>query len=502
MKLDFQDNLFTLRCSYEERRIPKQAGFQWSPARKCWATPNGVSAHPFAGNATPAAAAALQNVQNIIELSQATTTMFYPPVPTGLELYPYQRAGVQYASMFKVCMIGDEPGLGKTMQAIALANHLGLRDLLVICPASLRLNWVREIERWTTVGHQPHAILNGKDVFGSCNVVSYDLAVNRSAEVLKLRPQMLVLDEAHYLKNPGAKRTKVVLQQIVKLADRVLLLTGTPVPNRVNELYSILRALRPDVIDHMSYGRFLTRFAKVLSGPYGDQVVGVKNERELYARLRAGFMVRRLKADVLKDLPPKSYKLVVFPADAGFIKILKREAQFDAKTIIQHGVPVGTALPEIRREMGVAMAPKAVQYVQDLFDDGVKKVVVFAHHKDVVRILQDGLAQYGVVSITGATPPGTRQAAVDCFQERADVRVFIGNIVAAGAGITLTASSDVVFAESSWVPGEDDQAADRCHRIGQQDNVLIHHLVVEGSISAAVLGAAARKRQDIQKLLD
>ena len=169
MKLDFQDNLFTLRCSYEERRIPKQAGFQWSPSRKCWATPNGVSAHPFAEDATPAAAAALQNVQNLIELSQATTTSFRPPVPDGLELYPYQRAGVQYASLFKTCMIGDEPGLGKTMQAIALANHLGLRDLLVICPASLRLNWVREIEKWSTIDRQPRAILNGRDPFGTCN---------------------------------------------------------------------------------------------------------------------------------------------------------------------------------------------------------------------------------------------------------------------------------------------------------------------------------------------
>lgn len=502
MNLYYSDNLYVLRCSYEQRHLPKAAGFRWNPALKRWETPTAHVAGRFQEYASPAAKAALQNTAQLVELSHATTSAFNPPIPAGLTLYPYQRAGVQYASLFDTCMIGDEPGLGKTMQAIALANHLGLRNLLVICPASLRLNWVREIEKWSTIDRQPRALLNGKDGFGDCNVISYDLAVTRRKDILALAPDMIILDEAHYLKNPKAKRTKVVLQQIVRICSRVLLLTGTPIPNRVNEIYGILRSLRPDVIDGMSYQAFLNKFALVVTGPYGDEVIGIKNEEELQTRMRAGFMVRRLKSEVLQDLPPKSYKMVVFPAEGPLMKILKREEQFDAETIIRNGVPVGSALPEIRREMGIAMAPKVADYVKDLLDDGADKVVVFAHHKDVIRILQDGLRQYGVVGITGDSAPTARQQAVDRFQNDPSVRVFVGNIVAAGTGITLTAASQVIFAEASWVPGENDQAADRCHRIGQPSNVLVHYLVVKGSLSATILGAAARKREDIQKLLD
>ncbi len=379
----------------------------------------------------------------------------------------------------------------------------------MICPAGLRLNWQREIEKWHIHNRGVAPVLSGKHGLppAPSTVVSYDLCTAHAGELFRRRYDLAIIDEGHYLKNALAQRTRTVLGTrkipgLRGLAPRCLVLSGTPVPNRVDEIYPILRRLAPRVIDGMSYKAFLKRYAYATFDGYSERVTGIKNAEELYFRLRSGFMVRRLKADVLKDLPPKRYKMVVFPKSGGFAKILEREARFSAAEILKHGAPVGSALPEIRREMGVAKAPLAIRYIDDLLNDGVKKVVVFAHHREVVKLLERGLKHHGVLKVTGETPAHARQRFVDAFQAPDGPGVFIGNIQAAGVGITLAAASDVVFAEASWVPGENDQAADRCHRIGQVDSVLVHHLVVEGSIDAAILGAAAKKQSNITKILD
>jgi SWI/SNF-related matrix-associated actin-dependent regulator 1 of chromatin subfamily A len=207
-----------------------------------------------------------------------------------------------------------------------------------------------------------------------------------------------------------------------------------------------------------------------------------------------------MKADVLKDLPPKRYKLVVFPENGETRKVLQREAEFDAAELIAHGAPVGSALPEIRREMGVAKVPQAAEYISDLLEGGAQKVIVFGHHIEVIGELERKLRRFGVAVITGSTPQKARQAAVDAFQTDPRVRVFLGN-EAAEEGITLTAAADVVLAEPEWVPGKNEQRVDRAHRIGQKDRVIVHILVVEGSLDAKILGAAANKMKDIKGIL-
>lgn len=499
-------NLFGLMSAHAFRAQAKKAGFEWDP-RGFLKTPSPFRALQFVQLADAAAKAALRPYLAAIAESQATNAIIPIPRPSGLEYLPFQKAGIVYASKRPACLIGDEPGLGKTIQAIGVANYLGLKRILVICPAGLRINWAREMEKWHVKNPGIEVILNGKSPIppGRSIVISYDLLKTRAKTLVNEKFDLAIADEGHYLKNRRAIRTKVVLGVgrmggLICCAPRRLILTGTPVPNRVNEIFPIIQRLAPHVIDSMTYGAFLAHYAVVLSGQYGDQIVGIKNEAELYTRLRAGFMVRRLKKDVLKDLPPKQYKMVVFSKD-GFRKVLARESQFSASEILKHGAAVGSVLPEIRREMGIEKAPIAVQYIDDLLESGVQKVIVFAHHREVISILRRGLSSYGVVTITGETEQKDRQENIDQFQ-KGGVRVFIGNIQAAGVGNTLTASSDVVFAEASWVPGENEQAEDRAHRVGQDRGVLIHYLVVEESLDATILGAAARKRGNITKILD
>jgi len=164
-------------------------------------------------------------------------------------------------------------------------------------------------------------------------------------------------------------------------------------------------------------------------------------------------------------------------------------------------VPVGSALPEIRREMGVAKAPLVAEYITDLMEGGLSKLVVFGKHLEVIGILERRLARYNPAVIVGATAPRRRQEIVDRFQEDPGTRVFIGN-EAAEEGWTLTAAADVVLAEPSWVPGKNEQRVDRLHRIGQLKGVVVHIPVVEESLDAQVLGSAAYKAADINAQLD
>ena len=320
----------------------------------------------------------------------------------------------------------------------------------------------------------------------------------------------VLVHNCHAIKNADTQRTKLILgsgKEWRGLVDKTpsIFLTGTPVPNgRPSEMWPIIYRCAPEIIDYAKYWTFVDRFCLVQDDGQGGVLIrGAKRQAELYARLRgSGFMIRRLKEDVLKDLPPKQYKMVVFPADGEMKKILHKESAFSADEIIRAGVPVGSALPEYRREMGIAKVPQAVEYIKDMLDGGVEKIVVFAHHVEVIGLLREALEDFGVVVIAGYTEQKQRQLAADRFQKDPTCRVFVGNILAAGVGWNLFAAQDIVLVESSWVPGENDQAIDRLHRIGQRGSVLAHILVVEGSLDAKILGSAAHKAGDVGKILD
>lgn len=407
--------------------------------------------------------------------------------------------------------MADEMGLGKTVQAICGINELKAKKALVLCPAVVKLNWKRELEIWLNEKLNIQ-ILNGRNDTVKANtdivIVNYDLIVSPSilAQLIRLRFAVGIFDESHYLKNRQAKRTKAVLYK-AGIASRCVykwFLTGTPILNRPIELYPILKACVPNLIAPFnSYDAYAKRFCDAWWDGFQLVAKGASNLDDLSRRLNSGFMLRRLKKDVLKELPDKQYQLVMIPAkDKKIQELLKREFTFAPKELgkaAKVGVD-GAELAIIRHQLALSKVETAIEHIEDLLEEQ-EKIVVFAYHKDVIAIIAEKLGQYGVVCITGDTAQNKRQSIVDAFQGSKECRVFIGQIDAAGVGITLTAASNVVFVESSWVPGVIDQAVDRCHRIGQKDAVNAQFLVIQDSLEEYMLKTVIEKKQVIEQVM-
>lgn len=452
-----------------------------------------------------------------IEYSKMTEPILntmYIPAPKGEKYLPFQEAGIEilarrYIAGRKHQMLGDEPGLGKTIQAIGIANALKFRKLLIICPASLRFNWQSEINKWHRCNPGVNVIEKGQDKLNpeTTNIISFDLLKKIGPEI---KPDFICIDEAHKIKNPEAKRTQYVIgnkkENIPGLISRArsLLMTGSPLPNgRPNEIWHILKKCAPSSIDGMKYLDFVDRYCIVQYDDRGDfRVIGSKREKELYEKLRgSGYMVRRLKKEVLKDLPPKIYKMIVFPMTGSTAKVIKKESKFDQEEIVKYGRPISGGTPEIRKEMGVAKIPLAVKFIKDLLADGVQKVGVTTHHRDVSFGIHEALEEFNPVLYIGGMSDNNKDKAEKQFQNDPNTRVFIGS-EAAGEGLTLTAAHHVVDVEPEWVPEANNQKHDRYHRISQTRGVIIYLLVVEQSLDARVLSSAAYKAQSTALILD
>jgi len=413
-------------------------------------------------------------------------------------LKPYQIEGVEFALRENApnVMIADEMGLGKTAQAIEVINRTTPNSVLIVCPASLKINWFRELELWLryyyTIG-----IACGKTWPDSeINIVNYDILKNFN-EINK-EWDLIIFDESHYMKNTKAKRTKLAL----KIPSRKrIFLSGTPIVNRPIDLYPVLQSCYPKSIK--SYKWYAEKFCNAYYTPYGLDVSGASNMKEFNQGLKK-FMIRRLKKDVLKELPDKIRQVIELPAGRKLLKA-EREAMEgrsyeDTVADMDHSVADFQEMAQARHETSLAKIPAVVDFVKDALESS-EKIVVFAHHRDVIAELDKALGVNTVV-VHGGCSQHKRQWCVDQFQNNEKVRVFIGNIQAAGVGLTLTAASHVIFAELDWVPGNMAQAEDRCHRIGQEDSVLIQHLVLEGSLDAYMAKILIKKQAVLDAALN
>jgi SWI/SNF-related matrix-associated actin-dependent regulator 1 of chromatin subfamily A len=445
-----------------------------------------------------------------IEKSRATQTKLRVPAPLGFSYLPYQAAGVDYLMDIKNGLIADPPGLGKTIESIGYLNIKALTKVVIVAPASLLANWKKELEAWLIHPAKIQIIKSGKsklDETADIFIVSYGLTINTT--ILKFlrysrRHDVLILDESQNLKNEKASRTKAVLGDggLKDSADHVLALSGTPIVNRPMELYTIITALCPEAINYMSRFSYGMRYCGGYKGPFGYVFDGASNMKELGERLRSHFMVRRKKSEVLKDLPKVSRKVIYLNQSQAAKKLVKSEVKFNADEIISKGAEIAFhGLAEARRELGEEKVKQSIDYIITKLDGGHKKIIVFAHHKKVIEDLEKGLKNYNPAVIKGSTPVGNRQDEVDKFQNDNDCRVFIGNILAAGVGITLTSSSYVIFVEFSYVPGENSQAIDRAHRIGQVNPVLAEFLVYENSLDENIILKHIKKSKVIKKIM-
>jgi len=414
--------------------------------------------------------------------------------------------------------------------------------VLVVCPLSVALNWKRECERWL-VRPMRVGLATAREWPGDADVVVVHWAiVARHAQAMRATVwDLLVLDEAHYAKNPQAARTKAVLGEGRKggagpvPARRRVALTGTPIPNRPIELWPILRWLDP--VRWGSWYEYVVRYCDAFQDRFGWNVSGASNLGELQERLRSTVMIRRRKADVLKELPPKTRQVLALAPRTDEQRRLVREEQRIAEeaesevaraavavelarvqgdqdafraamAVLRDAVRVAfSRLSEVRHRTALAKVPDVVEHVRDVLEGSEgKKVVVWTHHRDaldrIAEELQGGEEPVRTVRIWGGMSPEERAAAVEAFQNDPEVRVFLGTIGAAAEGITLTASDHAVFAELDWVPGKVRQAEDRIHRIGQNMAVTVQFLVLEGSLDARIAEALAEKGAVSEQALD
>lgn len=463
-----------------------------------------------------------------VRRSWATEPLFYrAPHPEGAEPYAFQHAGVEYHLARDHAMFGDVPGLGKTIEAVLLGNAIAAKRTLVVCPASLRLNWCREVERWSTTPRvQAYPVLTGRDGVSpqaDYVVTSYAMLQNWGImdAILDLRWDHLVLDEAHALKDPrGNRRTRAVCapDMLPSVCGRITMATGTPMPNQPVEVYNAVRLLCWDAVDRVSLAGFreyyyeegegfVTRRGRV---EWSNRVRNVpRNLGDLQRRLRAHLMVRRTKDQVLLQLPPRRWKLVPVESDAAVRRALAHPGWAEAERLheldpdaFECHAPVDGAISTARRLLGEAKVPHAVQYVGDLLEE-VDKVVVGAWHLSVLGCLREALSPYGLVYMDGSTSTPRRQAAVDAFQLDPTTRIILGQVGPLGEGWNLSAAQDVVTVEPDWVPGRNDQLLDRPHRPGQEgDYVLGHALVAPGSLDERIVARAIKKDRSIHAALD
>uniref|UniRef100_A0A6M3MF64 Putative helicase n=1 Tax=viral metagenome TaxID=1070528 RepID=A0A6M3MF64_9ZZZZ len=551
---------------YEENAPLKAAGWWWHPGpdgcrrKGCEACQAGLRKKwwtPFADKAarlrqvegdvqiewTPEAAAAVRATERSLEASRAVDAEIEVPAPEGLDYLPFQRAGIAYALARPGTLIADQMGLGKTIQALGLINAAPtVKRVLIVCPASLRINWQREAEKWLVQKWQIHVVMSAKAPPADAEIIiiNPDRLKGKILDALMSRTwDLIVVDECQICKNPRAARTKKILGEparkgkeavpgLVDRAARKLFLTGTPILNRPIEIQPVAGAL-----DRRQFGSFFG-FAKRYAGAYqsrwGWVFDGASNLAELQDKLRASIMIRRIKSEVLTELPPKRRQIIELDL-SGFEHIVGAEqeswarheqmiADAEARTALAHAEgddasyeaavrdlrsatsAAFTEMARVRHETAVAKVPQVIEHVDSLLEgDEEQKVLVFAHHHDVVDALAVHWGAKSVV-LTGRNKPEERDAAVQRFQNDPACRVFIGSIQAAGVGLTLTAADLVVFAELDWVPANMSQAEDRCHRIGQRRQVLVQHLVFDGSLDAQMAKTLVAKQTIMDQALD
>lgn len=498
--------------SYETKDIVKNAGFRFDGSRKLWWTADPA----VAAKLSPEIAAAAATATNaVIAASRASVAPvgFSVPSPAGLVFRPFQLAGIAFASQRKNSLIADEMGLGKTLQAIGVVNaDPSIRRVLCVVKASIKINWQRELTKWLT-RPMSVAIANGTFPTTDIVVINYDVLKKHIDAIRAVEWDLLVVDECHLVKNPKAQRTVLVLgrwdrdpAKIVPAipAKRRIFLTGTPIVNRPIELFPLLKALDPFGLgkNRMEYAK---RYCDAKHNGWGWDFSGASNLDELQRKLRSSLMIRRLKSEVLRELPPKQHQVVVMPTtDPALLALLQDELQTHDDTQsanLKTRTAAFTRMAKVRHDIAVAKIPMCIEFIRDALDEN-DKIVVFAHHHDVVNALMDAFADIDAVKLTGETSMVARQEAIDRFQSDPACRLFVGNIQAAGAGITLTAAQHCIFVESDWAPGNMDQASDRLHRIGQEGSVLAQYLILDDSLDAKMAVTISNKADTIRQALD
>jgi superfamily II DNA or RNA helicase len=420
----------------------------------------------------------------------------------GGELAPFQWAGVRYVLEARRAFLADEQGLGKTVEALAALEADGAYPAIVVCPASMKLGWQREAARW--LPHRSVAVVEGRSAVppsGEITILNYEIVAAHREALARLRPRALVVDESHYCKNPAAKRTQAVRRLAGAVAPDGLRLglTGTPVLNHAEELIAQLRVI----------GR-LEDFGSGAS--FSRQFRGQLNEERLHWHLRRRCFVRRLKSEVLPQLPAK--RQVVVPvaltnnaeyrlAERDVIEWLRSQpldlSELNARIAATLRAERLAQLGTLQRLAARGKLAAALAWIEDFLASG-EPLVVFARH---VEVQQAVIARFpAALHLLGADSLRDREAAIATFQDPQGPSLIVGATRVAAQGITLTRASNVVFLELEWTPAMHDQAEDRCHRIGQRDAVTAWYLLAAETIDETMARLIQSKRAIVAAVTD
>jgi len=456
----------------------------------------------------------------------------------GVELYPFQKAGVEYALKARRTFIADEQGLGKTFQAIASVHAANAFPVVVVCQGNMKYGWLRS---WNQAcpnrivdvlsGKKPSRIPEFCDVV----VINYDILDAWKDELVAFGAKSLINDESHNLKSAKAKRTQanLAIAKLIPDDGLVLNLTGTSVLNRPKELAPQLEILGRK--EEFGGFKFFTRYCGAYKDRFGWNMNGATNLDELNTKLRETCFVRRLKADVLKDLPAKQRAIIPIEinnmkdyksAENDVVAYLRKAAEEKAEVEAQEAGLNKEERKEMRRlrsktaESKAAQAETlvqiqilkqiaakgktdaAIEWVEDFINS--EKLVFFVHHRAVAdEIIADKrLSGSNMAIIRGGMTAEEKQAEVDKFQNDETCRLILCSLKAANTGITLTAASNVAFLELGWTPAEHDQAEDRCHRIGQKGSVTAWYLIAQDTIDENIVNLIESKRKVTTAIMD
>ena len=421
----------------------------------------------------------------------------------------HQKEAIEKLVGSKRYILADDMGLGKTTSTIIAALETGAKKILIICPASLKINWQREIENYS---NRNVFIAEGKKYSTESDfvIVNYDILKNFHDIDPKKKDESLlnqsnfdlvILDEAHMISNAQAQRTKLV-NSFVKKINRVWLLTGTPMTSRPINYYNLLNIIESPVAQNwMAYA---IRYCQGYQFRAGNRkvwnVTGASNLEELRDRT-SGQILRRLKEDVL-DLPDK----IITPV---YLRLKSKEYEnlmgeyyewYDKNPDESSSLTVQfSKLMKVRKVIANEKANQTIEFAENILEQG-KKVIIFTNFTDTLQTIYQHFGK-NAVYLDGSCSNSVRQQAVDSFQNDEKIKVFVGNLKAAGVGLTLTSAEVVIMNDLSFVPAEHAQAEDRAYRYGQKSNVLVYYPLFENTIEGVIYDILNNKKQIIRTVM-
>ena len=421
----------------------------------------------------------------------------------------HQKTAIEKLAGSKRFILADDMGLGKTTSTIIAALETGAKKILIVCPASLKINWQREIANYSD---RPVFIAEGKKFSTEDDfvIVNYDILKNfhdtdpkkkEESILLQSNFDLVILDEAHMISNVQAQRTKII-NHFAKKVNRVWLLTGTPMTSRPMNYYNLLNLIESPVAQN--WKAYAIRYCQGYQFSAGKRKVwnvsGASNLEELRDRTSKQIL-RRLKEEVL-DLPDK----IITPV---YLKLKSKEYEnlmgeyydwYDKNPDESTSLTVQfSKLMKVRKVIANEKVKQTIEFAENILEQG-KKVIIFTNFTDTLQTIYQHFGKQAVY-LDGSCSNAVRQQAVDQFQNNEKINVFVGNLKAAGVGLTLTSAEVVIMNDLSFVPAEHSQAEDRAYRYGQKSNVLVYYPIFENTIEGAIYDILNKKKQIIRTVM-